>query len=105
MNKCKKCGTENDDAARYCQGCGAELKRRVSLLDSLNFSSLAGTGQRGVSIAPLFTSDLLEKRPDPNSRAPRAPVRPLPDKSWFCPDCGFHNAPGSAFCHGCARDR
>ena len=105
MKKCKSCGMENDDAVRYCQGCGAQLKCRGDLLDSLNFSSLAGTGLRGTSPAPLFTSDLLGKQRDPNARGPRARVHPLPDGSWFCPDCGEHNAPERTFCHYCARDR
>lgn len=80
-NFCKQCGTENAPEVRYCQGCGAWLDPRPPLLDSLDLRWLAGVGRRDVNVAPLFTA---EPAPGP---AARARVVPLPDGSWYCPDC------------------
>ena len=82
-NFCKQCGTENAPEARYCQ---------------LDLRWLAGVGRRDVNVAPLFTA---EPAPGP---AARARVVPLPDGSWYCPDCGRKNAPRALFCGGCGRE-
>ena len=97
-NFCKQCGTENAPEVRYCQGCGAWLEPRPPLLDSLVLRWLAGVGRRDVNVAPLFTA---EPAPGP---AARARVVPLPDGSWYCPDCGRKNAPRALFCGGCGRE-
>ena len=79
-------------------GCGAWLDPRPPLLDSLDLRWLAGVGRRDVNVAPLFTA---EPAPGP---AARARVVPLPDGSWYCPDCGRKNAPRALFCGGCGRE-
>ena len=97
-NFCKQCRTENAPEVRYCQGCGAWLEPRPPLLDSLDLRWLSGVGRRDVNVAPLFTA---EPAPGP---AARARVVPLPDGSWYCPDCGRKNAPHALFCGGCGRE-
>ena len=103
MVKCNVCGMENEPNVRYCQGCGTRMKLRGDFFRTLHFDSLAGAGAKGSSLAPLFTSDVLGEEPSDPPR-PGARVKPLADRSWFCPDCGFHNGPDSLFCRGCGRD-
>lgn len=106
--QCKKCSTNNTFGTKYCQHCGSPLTYRQSftkMLASLNFDALAGLGQKNVSLAPLFTANLLgTKKPDVK-RGKRIQIAavPLPDGKWFCPDCGWKNLPGSLFCDNCSR--
>ena len=106
--QCKKCSTNNTFGTKYCQHCGSPLTYRQSftkMLAGLNFDALAGLGQKNVSLAPLFTANLLgTKKPDVK-RGKRIQIAaiPLPDGKWFCPDCGWKNLPGSLFCDNCSR--
>lgn len=47
---CKKCGFENLPGTQFCQHCGSKISLKFT--DKIA-SSLAGTGQRGSSLAPL----------------------------------------------------
>lgn len=101
---CPKCGAKNDPRTRYCCHCGSYIAPKKSLrrlVKSLNPISLAGAVMRPVNIAPLTTKDLLDHGYAAENGA--APVYPLKDHSWFCPDCGEHNAPFQTVCKGCGR--
>lgn len=53
--KCKKCSFENLPGAKFCQGCGEKLPRKMdfkTLVDRLYLKDIAGAGARGVSVAP-----------------------------------------------------
>ena len=47
---CKKCGFENLPGTQFCQRCGSKISLKFT--DKIA-SSLAGTGQKGSSLAPL----------------------------------------------------
>lgn len=107
---CSACGHENAAGVRYCQRCGAFLKPKHTLSDevkSWNPQSLAGSGLKGTSIAPLYTlrtSDTVLSSDFLNAKI-SAPVDPLPDGRWYCPDCGTFNASAAAFCKNCGKVR
>lgn len=106
MPQCQRCRRENHERARFCFACGAPLptgKGFRKYMRSLNFDSLAGMGTKGSSLFPLGTHDLLGTKGREVPKGPAAPVRPLEDYSWFCPDCGCHNRPRAAVCRDCGR--
>lgn len=108
---CKKCGFDNDTAAKYCQKCGSFLTQKKSLkkfIESLNFGSIAGAGAKGTSIAPLVGIDLDNKnRQNEGVRNERVNKSySLEDGSWYCPYCGKKNNKQSEFfCGDCLREK
>lgn len=108
MCLCKYCGFQNFDGTRYCQKCGKKIIRKGlrAFFRGADFSNLAGMGARGVSIAPLgkMAVDNLSKQWG-NKKNPSGCVKvvPLEDGSWYCPDCGFHNARHALYCGDCGR--
>ena len=55
---CKKCGFENLPGTQFCQRCGSKISLKFT--DKIA-SSLAGTGQKGSSLAPLGAIFVSEK--------------------------------------------
>ena len=105
--KCKKCGTENLDGTKYCQNCGNELKLKNSSLPWGNAKALAGLGHKGSSIAPLGAISIEKQAEELGGIIKKnhlVKVCPLPDGTWYCPDCGERNKTHAAFCKGCGRD-
>lgn len=103
MILCKKCGFKNYDGTRFCQKCGVKLPRK----SPMNFSVIAGTGMKGVSIAPLagMANDMKEEKSKNTVNEESVSVKtvPLEDGSWYCPDCGQRNDSLNLFCSGCGR--
>lgn len=109
MIKCNYCKFENLNDTRYCQKCGKRLSGHTSLLGWKALQPLAGTGARGTSIAPIAALTIDEQAQELGvdkspANVQRVNVIPLPDGSWFCPECGDHNKPYSRICSGCGRD-
>ena len=107
MKKCGKCFFENDNLAIYCQNCGSLLKKKINLkkfLKSLNFGSIAGTGSKGVSIAPLVGME-LDKKNNTNIDERVTKSHCLKDGSWFCPYCGKKNVKFDFSCSNCLKSK
>lgn len=101
---CKKCGFENLPGTQFCQRCGSKISLKFT--DKIA-SSLAGTGQKGSSLAPLGArrSKLRQKNWEKQHAPPKlVPVIPLENGDWYCPDCGNNNPKYSLFCKNCGRD-
>lgn len=95
---CKQCAAENEPGVRYCQRCGGPLEEKAPLFSDANLRWLAGMGRKDANFAPLVAAE------GGGAPARQGRVSPLPDGSWYCPDCGTKNAPRSTFCSGCGRD-
>lgn len=96
---CSKCNFNNFYGTKYCQNCGNRLayrKRFSQILASLNFSGLAGTGQKDISIAPLFTANLLNSKKF-RVKNTQVPAIRKKDGSWYCPDCGYKTKKKNSF--------
>ena len=110
VSKCKKCGYDNNSTVKYCQRCGQELRDKFSLREALDGSggvSIAGMGSKNTSFGPLgVEAARQDAKAMDGGKGPdrRFVVDPLPDGSWFCPDCGFHNAEKSKTCNSCKRE-
>ncbi len=108
MYLCKHCGFQNLDGTRYCQKCGKKIVRKGfrAFFRGADFGSLAGAGAKGVSIAPLGKM-AIDRSPkqwkDGRNSSGHVKAVPLEDGSWYCPDCGFHNARNTLFCGNCSR--
>lgn len=103
-NICSNCQHENDPSVRYCQRCGRYLPIKETLLEevkSWDFRSLAGLGRKDINVAPLFTAPKTETPRRPSN----APVDPLPDGRWYCPDCGTLNTSSELSCRNCGKIR
>lgn len=105
MLRCKKCNFECPAKAAYCQNCGQ--KTRGSGFRWSDAKSLAGMGQKGISIAPLVC-DVIEGQANASRRTPARPVpaplvQPVAER-FFCPTCGEPATRGTAFCKGCGRE-
>ena len=101
---CKKCGFENLPGTQFCQHCGSKMSLKFT--DKIA-SSLAGTGQRGSSLAPLGAMAIEAQTEELGKTAapPKlVPVIPLENGDWYCPDCGEYNPKYSLFCKNCGRD-
>lgn len=108
MLTCKKCNFANIDGTSYCQRCGFPLKKKFKL--DLKYIS-DGSHGKGVSIAPLAVQDMENRakaNPDLQKTAKKNYVKviPLPDKNWYCPDCGAYNKAQAVplYCRECGRD-
>ena len=98
---CKKCGFENLPGTQFCQRCGSKILLKFT--DKIA-SSLAGTGQRGSSLAPLGAMAIEAQAEELGKTAapPKlVPVIPLENGDWYCPDCGEYNPKYSLFCKNC----
>ncbi len=105
---CENCNYENDQVSSYCQKCGNPLKKNnlKSFLNSLEFGSIAGTGQKGVSSAPLAGMHLdKENRKSTKSFSVVKNHYLLEDGSWYCPYCGQHNKQIDFHCYSCFKPR
>ncbi len=105
--KCKHCGLENTEGSSFCQGCGAALNPKKRGIKAENLKFIAGTGLKSTSLAPLIAMNIerdaaqYEKKP---VRKVSIKIVPREDGSWYCPDCGQHNAKDCHVCKGCGRD-
>lgn len=107
MKVCESCKFENQEAASYCQHCGSLLKTKGNVkrfIKSLNFGSVAGSGAKGVSVAPL-TGMALDKKNNQVTQAKVTQSHSLEDGSWFCPYCGQKNKRVEAICSKCLREK
>ena len=87
--------------------CGSLLKptRNIkTLLKSLNFGNVAGSGSKGVSIAPLVGIE-LDKKNNASDRKKVTQSHSLKDGSWFCPYCGQKNKPSQITCSNCLEEK
>ena len=101
---CKKCGFENLPGTQFCQRCGSKISLKFT--DKIA-SSLAGTGQKGSSLAPLGAMAIEAQTEELGKTAapPKlVPVIPLENGDWYCPDCGEYNPKYSLFCKNGGRD-
>lgn len=101
---CKNCSHKNSINVRYCQRCGSPLPSQNPIrqyFSSLDFRWLAGRGEKEINFAPLFTA------PKSNNIQTHttANVDPLPNGTWYCPDCGTLNATQDRICKNCAKSR
>jgi len=109
IRTCKKCGYENNTTVKYCQRCGQPLKDKFSLREALEGSggvSIAGMGSKNISLGPLGVEAARydAKRINGTKTSElRLIVDPLPDGTWYCPDCGFHNSDKTKTCNSCKR--
>lgn len=106
--KCTICSYENPEQSKYCQHCGTELKRRHKFGLGNESRTIAGTGARGSSIAPLgglaVESQAAEMAAGKiKNKFPRIIIKPLEDGTWYCPLCGDKNI-GQNICKGCGFD-
>lgn len=107
---CKECNFDNDNVARYCQNCGSFLGEKKSfknIIKSFNFGSIAGSGAKGTSIAPLAGMDIDNKNKQ-NEGVGKEKVsksHSLEDGSWYCPYCGKKNKRGQYSCGECFREK
>ena len=99
MIRCKQCGRENADGAKYCGDCGTALapstgpSTPVAVADSGGRASLPGT-------CPSCGWGLLPGRPF----CPACGTRVTPVASGpACASCGVPAAPGAKFCASCGR--
>lgn len=109
MKKCKTCSKENYDGASYCQFCGSKLPKKpiISIGKRNTASSLAGTGTRGSSLAPLGMMSIensAKELGEVTVVSNLIKIQPLQDGSWYCPDCGELNHSFTFSCKGCGRD-
>lgn len=110
-NVCPDCGHCNAEGVRYCQRCGHFIKPKWTLQNEVRAwrpQGLAGTGLKDASIAPLYTVPVSDTSLAGGAAAvePSAcKVEPLPDGSWYCPDCGTLNSSAAAFCKNCGKIR
>ena len=105
--KCKHCGFKNAEGSRFCQGCGAALDQKKRAIKGENLKFAAGTGLKDSSLAPLIAMNIEKDAAQyKKASAQKASVKIVPkdDGSWYCPDCGQHNAKGRRVCKGCGRD-
>lgn len=107
---CEKCGFDNDTLAKYCQNCGSSLKSKKSLkkfIESLDFGSIAGSGAKGTSIAPLVGIDLDNKNSQSKDVMSKKVKKSysLEDGSWYCPYCGKKNKQTIFLCEECLREK
>jgi len=109
ITTCKKCSYKNNATVKYCQRCGQPLKEKFSLRGALEGSggvSIAGMGSKNISLGPLGVEAARnDAREIGNTQTAeyRTIVDPLPDGTWFCPDCGFHNSDKTKTCKSCKR--
>ncbi len=104
---CSNCNFENDTAALYCQKCGAKLpvKQLKKFLNSLEFGSIAGAGQKGTSIAPLVGMTIDKNNSASTSTAIVRTRYTLEDGMWYCPYCGKKNRQTDIQCLACNKPR
>lgn len=104
MKRCRQCSASMPDDVRFCMACGSAMRAKpVSLIGGGLLASLAN----GFSLAPLVTMGIENGAgTDPQTirKTTSAHIRPLPDGTWYCPDCGTLNPRFASFCSGCARD-
>lgn len=104
MKRCRQCSASMPDDVRFCMTCGSAMRAKpVSLIGGGLLASLAN----GFSLAPLVTMGVENGAgTDPQTirKTISAHIRPLPDGTWYCPDCGTLNLRFASFCSGCARD-
>jgi len=107
MKFCTNCSFDNSNAASYCQNCGSKLKKARSLkqfIKSINWGSVAGLGNKGVSIAPLVGME-SDKYKNINSYNRVNKSHSLKDGSWYCPYCGTKNTMTNFSCINCLRTK
>lgn len=110
MRECSKCKKQYEDNVTYCQNCGEKLtqKKAGKGVHDKNARLWAGFNMKGSSLAPLAcmsNENVAEREFGKVSTIPDlAKVTPKEDGSWYCPDCGEHNAPYARNCKGCGRD-
>lgn len=112
MKTCKKCKFKNQVAVSYCQRCGTKLSDKFSLRAAIEGDggiSIAGMGTRHMSMGPLGVEaarneGLREFQDHQVKKFIKSHVDPLTDGSWYCPDCGYHNANKDSTCKSCFRD-
>ena len=91
---CKKCGFENLPGTQFCQRCGSKISLKFT--DKIA-SSLAGTGQKGSSLAPLGAMAIEAQTEELGKTAapPKlVPVIPLENGDWYCPCLLYTSSPG-----------
>lgn len=106
MIKCSACSFDNLNGTRFCQRCGAGLKRRRGL-SATGGGIIASLANPSMGLA-TFVGIQVDRNAAAHSsqRSKRAPVRVVPfrDGSWYCPDCGNLNSSYTQFCAECGRD-
>lgn len=89
--KCKKCGAENPDGAKFCSLCGSKLEANVcpkcgtSNPDDARFCSLCG--------ASLSKDEVFEAEPQFDSKPKEDTKR--------CRICGYENPATEKYCKKC----
>ena len=89
--KCKKCGAENPDGAKFCSSCGSKLEANVcpkcgtSNPDDAKFCSLCG--------ASLAKDEVFDAEPQFDSKPNEETKR--------CRICGYENPATEKYCKKC----
>lgn len=102
---CKSCNYENPEQSKYCQHCGTTLTKKHRFSLGNESRTIAGTGTRGISIAPLGGLAVEKQAAEMateqiKKKFPRIVVKPLEDGTWYCPLCGDKNKRQN-ICKGC----
>lgn len=103
MVECLKCHFENYDGTVYCQKCGNYLKKSKVHLNHGFFGAIAKLSNSGNTMAPLVGLQVDANAKNTTKTHHKAPIIPLEDGSWYCPDCGEHNKKAQYICRGCGR--
>lgn len=106
MNRCETCQYNNISTANYCEKCGSVIKKKKKLQEQfkrLNFDTLAGTGQKGISIAPLLSTSIVGKKVEEEERKSPVPIIQINSTYFYCTYCGAKNKAYSLSCMDCGR--
>lgn len=103
---CTECEFNNTESAKYCQCCGKKLARKKSIRNTFkgaDIGSLAGMGQKGVSLAPLL-SDTAQGKQENVPLQRKVVLKKTNMDRFYCTYCGAENRKGSYTCNDCGND-
>lgn len=107
---CSNCSHKNAEGTRFCQRCGQALNAKKSLTGEVRSwkpGTLVGESPKNsvggfASLFTIQTSDTVEQTGTP-LKPSSAPVDPMPDGRWYCPDCGTLNTAQERTCKDCGK--
>ena len=102
MIRCEISQYNDISTAHYCENCGSVIKKkRQDTFQRLNFDTLVGTGQKGVSIAPLLFTSIVGKTVEEEGEKPLVPIIQNNFACFYCTYCGAKNKAFSLSCVDC----
>ena len=111
---CKACHHENQENARFCTECGAQLDEEEEKVGSFLEHSFVTNPNNNMQVARGFNpSALIDSEPVEQTmtedgigmevRTVDTRVEKKENGDWYCPDCGERNGTGHMTCKGCGR--